>query len=155
MSEPRLTETHEPTVRELAIELEGLRDMLATELRAVREQRKADDRLYSAREDASKAGVTAAFLAAQTQTKQAFASSEAARNKVESTQERYNTEHNAVLKVAADRARETLGECKELINALRVELRKDQTQSNRWLVSTLIGIVGAAAGAGLVISFKN
>ena len=70
--------THEPSLRELTTELDGLRKLLEARVDAIREVVDERDRLYKERDEARRTAVDAALTAVKDQTKASFDASEKA-----------------------------------------------------------------------------
>lgn len=94
MSDPNGARTHEPTLRELTTELDGLRELLLAKLEASKEVINERDKLYKERDDSRRTAVDAALAAAKEQTKASFDASEKAIVKAEEAQKSYNVAHN-------------------------------------------------------------
>jgi predicted nucleic acid-binding Zn-ribbon protein len=92
--EPNGTRTHEPSLRELTVDLDGLRDLLFEKIQSLKDIIDERDRLYKERDESRKTAVDAALAAAKEQNKQTFESSEKAIVKAEEGQRSYNTNHN-------------------------------------------------------------
>lgn len=97
--------THEPSLRELTAELDGLRELLLSKMESVKDVIDERDKLYKERDDArrvavdaalaaAKAAVDAALIAVKEQTKASFEASEKAIVKAEEAQKSYNQTHN-------------------------------------------------------------
>ena len=85
---------HEPNLRELTAELDGLRCLVFAELRALNKIIDERDRLYKERDDARRTAVDAALAAAKEQTASSFSASEKAIVKAENAQSDYNLRSN-------------------------------------------------------------
>lgn len=95
MSEERNgNRTHEPNLRELTSQLDGLRDLVDTKFLYV--ERIMDERhqLYKERAESQKTAVDDALAAVKEQTSASFAASEKAIVKAEDSQKTYNQGHN-------------------------------------------------------------
>jgi hypothetical protein len=79
--------THEPSLREITVELDGLRALLLSKLDSMRE-------LLKERDEARRTAVDAALTAVKEQTKASFEASEKAIIKAEEAQKSYNVAHN-------------------------------------------------------------
>lgn len=86
--------THEPSLRELTGDLDGLREFLLSKLDAIKEILNERDKLYKERDDSRRTAVDAALAAAKEQTKASFDASEKAIVKAEEAQKSYNQTHN-------------------------------------------------------------
>lgn len=86
--------THEPSLRELTSQLDGLRELNESRFTSIRELLDERDRLYKERSDAQKTAVDAALAAQKEQTASSFSSSEKAIRKAEESQQSYNAGHN-------------------------------------------------------------
>lgn len=86
--------THEPNLREVVSELDGLRDLAFSKLTALRELIDERDRLYSTVAAGQKTAVDAALLAQEKLVSAAFLASEKAIVKAEDAQREYNARSN-------------------------------------------------------------
>jgi len=86
--------THEPALREVVSDLDGLKWLLLSKLEAVREINDERDRLYKERDESRTTAVDAALTAVKEQTKASFDASEKAIVKAEEAQKAYNVAHN-------------------------------------------------------------
>ena len=86
--------THEPSLRELTAELDGLRDLLLAKIEAFKEILDERDKLYTERDNSRRTAVDAALMAVKEQTKASFDASEKAISKAEGAQNSYNQTHN-------------------------------------------------------------
>ena len=86
--------THEPSLRELTAELDGMRNLLLEKIEATKGILDERDKLYTERALAGGKAVEAALKAAETLTNAAFAASEKAIVKAEEAQKSYNAAHN-------------------------------------------------------------
>lgn len=100
--------THEPNLRELTAELDGLKELLLAKLDAVKELFNERDKLYKERDDSRKTAVDAALTAVKEQTKASFDGSEKAIVKAEESQRQYNQGHN-------DLSRKMEGQYKDML----------------------------------------
>lgn len=98
MDETNGARTHEPSLRELTSELDGLREVTAANLKSLREILDERDRLYGERDNSRRLAVDAALMAAKDQTAASFAASEKAIVKAEDAQRSYNSSHNDLLR---------------------------------------------------------
>lgn len=92
--EPCASRTHEPSLRELTAELDGLRKLVAAEVKAADTLAKERDKWYTERDKDRQASVDKALTAAKEQTASSFAASKEAILKAEEAQRAYNTAHN-------------------------------------------------------------
>ncbi len=86
--------THEPNLRELTAQLDDLKELMAVEIRAVREVMSERDKRYDSQFKSGETAVASALAAAEKQTTAAFLSSEKAIVKAEEAQKAYNQTHN-------------------------------------------------------------
>lgn len=86
--------THEPTLRELTAELDGLEALLLSEIRGLTTLVNERHNFYAAEAIARKEAVNAALLAVEKQTASSFMASEKAIVKAEDAQRQYNQTHN-------------------------------------------------------------
>lgn len=100
--------THEPSLRELTANLDGLRELLLSKLEAAKEVSTERDRLYAERDAARRAAVDAALVAMKEQTSQSFAASEKAIVKAEEAQHAYNVVHNDLARKMDDQNKATM-----------------------------------------------
>jgi hypothetical protein len=88
---------HDPDIRELTAEVDGLRELTMAKLEALRDLLDERDRMYAGRDEAGKTAVDAALVAVKEQTKNSFDASEKAIKKAEEAQTAYNVAHNATM----------------------------------------------------------
>jgi hypothetical protein len=86
--------THEPNLRELTAQLDGLKELLNTRITSVETVMNERHQLYKERADSQKVAVDDALAAAKEQTSASFAASEKAIVKAEESQRTYNQGHN-------------------------------------------------------------
>jgi len=124
--------THEPSLRELTAELDGLRELALAKLSGLREILDERDRLYKERDESRKTAVDAALQAAKEKTADAFLASEKAIVKAEDAQKEYNERSNEFRGTLEDQARTLLprfeadsrfGAQDEKLEALRKEVQ--------------------------------
>jgi IMP dehydrogenase/GMP reductase len=90
--------THEPSLRELTSELDGLRELVDEKFRRLKDIIDERDRLYKERADGQKTAVDAALTANKDLTAQAMTASKESAQKTEQAQLTYNISHNDLLK---------------------------------------------------------
>lgn len=150
--------THEPSLRELTAELDGLRELLLSKL----DER---DRLYKERDDSRRTAVDAALSAAKEQTKQSFEASEKAIVKAEEAQKSYNQSHNDLARKMDDQNKATMPRTEteerfrtieEKVNEVRnvvsagtgvitgARTVKDDARANIAIVLSFLGLVAMA-----------
>lgn len=100
--------THEPSLRELTAELDGLREWIEARLDGIRELLNERDRLYRERDDSRRTAVDAALTAVKEQTKASFEASEKAIVKAEEAQRAYNLSHNDLSKKLDEQNKATM-----------------------------------------------
>lgn len=86
--------THEPNLRELTAELDGVRALFMEMFKSLHSLIDERDRLYKERDDSRRVSVDAALIAAKEQTAASFVASEKAIVKAEEAQRAYNVQHN-------------------------------------------------------------
>jgi hypothetical protein len=86
--------THEPSLRELTAEVDGLGKLMLAKIEANREILDERDKLYTERDNSRRTAVEAALTAVKEQTKASFDASEKAIVKAEEAQKSYNQSHN-------------------------------------------------------------
>ena len=94
MAEDSNGRTHEPNLREITAELDGLKDLLFAKMEASQNMLDERDKLYTERDNSRRTAVEAALTAVKEQTKASFDASEKAIVKAEESQKAYNTAHN-------------------------------------------------------------
>lgn len=90
--------THEPSLRELTSDLDGLRDLVFSKINSLRDLFDERDKLYRERIDAQKEALLTALNANKEQTKASFDASEKAIVKAEDAQRAYNASHNDLIR---------------------------------------------------------
>lgn len=93
-ADPQNGRTHEPSLRELTSQLDGLRELTDARFQAAARLLDERDRLYLEKFRASEIAVSAAIAASDKQTAASFASSEKAIGKAEQAQSDYNVRSN-------------------------------------------------------------
>ena len=86
--------SHEPSLHELAAELDGMRQLTSSRLQAIRELLDERDKLYSERANAGRVAVDAALTATKEQTASSFAANKESVSKYEQAQHEYNLRTN-------------------------------------------------------------
>jgi len=99
--------THEPDLREVTAELDGLREVLIARLEGVHAVIEERDKLYKERAESLRDATEQSRAALERQTIQAFASAEKAIDKAETAQRAYNERSNE-FRAALDDAQKTL-----------------------------------------------
>lgn len=94
MSEPDNGRTHEPGLRELTADLDGMRELFNEKITSMQRLMDERDRLYKERDESRRTAVEDALSAAREQTQASFAASEKAIVKAEEAQKAYNASHN-------------------------------------------------------------
>jgi phosphopantetheinyl transferase (holo-ACP synthase) len=90
--------THEPSLRELTVDLDGVKALLTERIEGLRLVMDERHNLYKERADSQKTAVDDALVAAKEKTEAAFAASKEAIVKAENSQTAYNVSHNDLLK---------------------------------------------------------
>jgi len=148
MSEDRTANnrTHEPSLRELTIDLDGLKELLISKMESMKEVINERDKLYKERDDSRRTAVDAALAAAKEQTKASFEASEKAIVKAEEAQKSYNIAHN-------DLARKMDEQNKATMPRTETQQRFDSTAKE---ISELKTVVAAmvASSTGLAVGGK-
>ena len=106
--EPNGVRTHEPSLRELTAELDGMRDLLLEKIEATKGILDERDKLYTERALSGGKAVDAALKAAETLTNAAFAASEKAIVKAEEAQKSYNQSHNDLARKMDEQGKATM-----------------------------------------------
>jgi hypothetical protein len=100
--------THEPSLRELTSDLDGLKELLISKIDSVAKDVAALDRLNATVAAGQKTAVEAALAAQEKLTAAAFAASKEAIAKSDESQRAYNNSHNDLLRKMDDQHKETL-----------------------------------------------
>lgn len=108
MPDPVNGRLHEPTLRELTSELDGLRGLLLAKLDSLRELIDERDRLYKERDESQHTAVAAALTAVKEQTTAAFAASKEAIQEAKKSQDAYNITHNDLVRKMDDQNKATM-----------------------------------------------
>ena len=161
--------THEPSLRELTSELDGLRELSLSKLTSLREFIDERDRLYKERDDARKTAVDAALAAAKEAVSAALLAADRAVAKVEVANEKRFEAVNEFRGQLADQAAtflprseanirfEGLTEKNETLRTEVQDLRESRSygsggsQSDHDNRQQLNWLVGIAVGAGGII----
>ena len=86
--------SHEPNLRQLTAELDGLRAVMTAKLEAMKALIDERDRMYAERDTSRRTAVEAALIAAKEQTATSFAASKEAISKADTAQHEYNIRSN-------------------------------------------------------------
>jgi hypothetical protein len=86
--------SHEPNLRELTADLDGLHQLMLARLEAMKSLMDERDRMYSERDTSRRTAVEAALIAAKEQTATSFAASKEAISKADTAQHEYNIRSN-------------------------------------------------------------
>lgn len=154
--------THEPSLRELTAELDGLREVLISKIDALKERMDDRDKVYRERDTDRKVAVDAALAAADRQTKASFEASEKAIVKAEEAQKAYNSAHNDLARKMDEQNKATMPRSEtetrfsaiaEKVEEIRRTLAqgsgardggrmiKDETRGNIAIVVSVIGVL--------------
>ncbi len=118
MSEEPPARLHDPTLRELTADLDGLRELLIEKIAAVEELAKERDKWYTERDKDRQSSVDKALTAAKEQTASSFAASKEAILKAEESQKAYNVGHN-------DLSRKMEAQYKEMVPQAEARIKWD------------------------------
>lgn len=162
--------SHEPSARELEIEVQGLRAFFEARLNGMRELLDERDRLYRERDDSRRVAVDAALSAQKEQTKASFEASEKAIVKAEEAQKAYNASHNDLARKMDEQNKATMPRTEtesrflglqEKVDEVRNAMAsgggviaggkavKDESRSNVALVVAFVGVLLAIGTAVL------
>jgi hypothetical protein len=86
--------THEPNIRELTADLDGLREVVTVRFAAIEKLAEERDKWYAERDRNGQTAVDKALAAVKEQTSSSFAASKEAILKAEDSQKSYNVGHN-------------------------------------------------------------
>lgn len=100
--------THEPGLRELVAEVDGLREVMLSKIEAIGTLLNERDKLYTERDNSRRTAVEAALAAAKENTANAFNASEKAIVKAEEAQKSYNASHNDLARKMDDQSKATM-----------------------------------------------
>ncbi len=141
--------THEPNLRELTSEMDGMREVFRVEIKALRELIDERHSLYSERDHSRQDAVHSAFL-----------SSEKSNTKTEEAQKAYNAQHNDLINKMDKQNAATMPriEIESRFVALEEKIGtvRDNTSAivNRGVgMDKMWGYIVAAAGSGGVAAF--
>ncbi len=154
--------THEPALREVVSDLDGLRVLVMAKLDSIRDIIDERDRLYKERDDSRRTAVEAALAAVKSETRASFEASEKAIVKAEEAQRAYNQSHNDLSRKLDDQNKATMprpevetriAAVEEKINSVRDivtagggvlqggRAAHDDTRANLAIVVSVIGVV--------------
>jgi hypothetical protein len=154
--------THEPNLRELTADLDGLRELILSRLEAMEKLASERDRWYTERDKDRQASVDKALTAVKEQTAASFAASEKAILKAEEAQRSYNASHNDLARKMDDQGKATMPRTEtesrffnltEKVEEVRRsqstgggltrggQLFKDESRTNIALAISVVGIV--------------
>ena len=108
MEESSNLRTHEPNMRELTADLDGLREVMKAELRALNDLAVERDRRYSERDSSRQEEVKNALVAAKEQTSASFVASKEAITEAKKSQDSYNSTHNDLVRKMEKQSAETI-----------------------------------------------
>lgn len=174
---PNNGRTHEPSLREITAELDGLRELLLAKLVAVREVIDERDRRYTSLFEEAKDAMRSALAAQKELTDSSFKSSEKAIIKAEDAQREYNLRSNEFRGQLEDQANrlmpkeeantrlsvvdDKIEDVKKDIASLResrgeVGGRSYQTQSARETINTVLAALAllVSGGLGLIVALQ-
>lgn len=100
--------THEPALRELTSDLDGLRELVMEKFSSNVRLLDERDRLYKERDESRKVAVDAALTSVKEQTKASFEASEKAIVKAEEAQKAYNASHNDLARKMDEQSKATM-----------------------------------------------
>jgi hypothetical protein len=137
--------SHEPNLRQLTAELDGLRAVMTAKLEAMKALIDERDRMYAERDNSRRTAVEAALIAAKEQTASSFAASKEAITKAEQAQHDYNMRSNEFRGQLDDQAKRLISrsEVESMIKNLEEKIsRVDNDQR------TLRDTVGSGVSRG-------
>jgi multidrug efflux pump subunit AcrA (membrane-fusion protein) len=168
-AEPNGTRTHEPSLRELTADVDGVKELLISKIESLKELVNERDRLYKERDESRRTAVDAALAAAKENTASSFAASEKAIVKAENAQNDYNVRSNEFRGQLDDQAKRLIARTEvetmvknleEKINRIDIDTRglresrseslgghslKDDVRSNIAVIVSIIAVVVMAA----------
>ena len=140
--------SHEPSLRELTAELDGLRQVMGSRLEGMKAMMDERDRMYSERDNSRRTAVEAALIAAKEQTASSFAASKEAIIKAEQAQHDYNMRSNEFRGQLDDQAKRLIArsEVEVLMKNLEEKIGKIEMdgRANREAITS-----NAGRGAGM------
>jgi vacuolar-type H+-ATPase subunit I/STV1 len=152
--------THEPSLRELTAELDGLRQLFLEMVKSQRDILDERDKLYSERDMSRSKAVEAALVSVKEQTKASFEASEKAIVKAEEAQKAYNQSHNDLARKMDEQNKATMprNETEARFSAIeeKIGVVRDSTSAivNRGAgIEKAWGWIVAAAGSGGVLAW--
>jgi phosphopantetheinyl transferase (holo-ACP synthase) len=169
MTRNDVSRTHEPSLREVTVEVDGLRELMESRLDAMAKLAEERDKWYTDRDEDRQSSVDKALTAQKEQTASSFSASKEAILKAEEAQKSYNTTHNDLSRKldeqnkmnmprpeAQQRFDAQAKELAELKQAVGIgggimqggKLVKDESRSN---IALGVSIVGALIAAATVI----
>ena len=108
MEESSNLRTHEPNLRELTAELDGLRELMKAELRSVKELEVERDKRYSERDSSRQDEMKNAVASSKEQSNISFIASKEAVTEAKKSQDAYNTTHNDLVRKMERQSAETI-----------------------------------------------
>lgn len=141
--------THEPALREVVANLDGIEKLLLSRITAVEKQADERDRWYSERDRDRQAQVDRALAAAEKQTTASFTASEKAIVKAEAAQSEYNVRSNEFRGQLDDQAKRLIPrlEVEGLLKNIEEKVTRVDTDV-RMLRESRSTTAGRSAGAG-------
>lgn len=162
--------THEPNLREVVADLDGMRQLLLSLIQSSRDLIDERDKLYTERDNSRRTAVEAALTAVKEQTKASFDASEKAIVKAEEAQKAYNVAHNDLSRKLDEQNKATMprSETESRFHALEEkigEIRETVTAnagkgaglSAAWgIIVAVVGVLATVLGAfGVVLHFAS
>lgn len=150
--------THEPSLRELTADLDGLRELFEEKIRANKELMDERDKRYTERDRDRQAEVEKALTAAKEQTNAAFAASKEAITEAKKAQDSYNLTHNDLIRKMEKQASDTMprleaeGKLKALDEKFQ-ELKSSLADSGGIVIGRKMVKDESRANMGIIIAF--
>lgn len=159
--------THEPNLRELVSEIDGLREVLMARIHAAEKLAEERDGWYAERDRDRQTSIDKALTAQKEQTASSFAASKEAILKAEEAQRAYNTSHNDLARKMDEQNKATMprieiesrfSNMEEKINNLRESRSEEQggkagrLSAQQFVVMIVALIVGLITIGGVVVA---
>ena len=140
--------SHEPNLRQLTAELDGLRAVMTAKLEAMKALIDERDRMYAERDNSRRTAVEAALIAAKEQTATSFAASKEAISKADTAQHEYNIRSNEFRGQLDDQAKRLISRTEVEGMIKNVEEKIARSDNDQRVMNDRVGS-GEGRGAGM------